>query len=566
MDYLPDNVRKAFEKYAKGDTEEAFESLIPGSEYHCYLSILEAFKRTKGKLTKKVKDMIDKFKKNWPGFEAEKLELQSYLLEFDNVKTDKERDEIIQTINKNFVHGFYEYSKPAEIKGVKNNRIKDNSRSRSPSIKKANNVFQQEKFFNMEITLKKAYKNEADLGSFQRSLLNKIDYTKISDRSFSTFMNMCPYISELTTPTFMQKLVNFMNNNFKKNKHYPVVSYHLDNLNLSQLEELGSKCPEIRDDKTFIGTAFEKRFHFELDSSNKELFSLEERRGQLIEMYEASNDRPQSFKSALLLEILEIGLKLGIYDKKYFILYLENPLKMWHMNKNRVKRDTQDYAWNSFIGNLQTRQGGSMSADLEAKLYKRYLEQFYREKGDLKEFVEFFNDSFLKSLAEEFYFLSGKEIKGEKIDFDKYEKLANSVIIELLEYNKEEFKPEDRVKINAELKNVPTVHIKIFEFNSLNYYKKNRTPFKTDVNLDGLITSFEKDIDLGSKSTFSTHKKFKHTFEFPELDDKIGLFVIEFISNGYSSRAIIRKGTLSVIYKQRISGQIAYILDHNRGI
>lgn len=107
------------------------------------------------------------------------------------------------------------------------------------------------------------------------------------------------------------------------------------------------------------------------------------------------------------------------------------------------------------------------------------------------------------------------------------------------------------------------MHIKVFEFNSLNYYKKNCEPFKTDVNLDGFITSYEKDIKFDG---VSPHKKFKHVFEFPELDEQFGLFVIEFISNGYSSRAILKKGTLSVIYKQSIAGQIAYIIDEDRKI
>ena len=293
------------------------------------------------------------------------------------------------------------------------------------------------------------------------------------------------------------------------------------------------------------------------------MFTLEERRQQLIEMYDASHDRPQSFKSALLLEILENGLKLDIYDKNYFLLYLDNPLKAWHMNKKRVSKDTHDFGWNDYLRNLQLRQGGAMSANLEANMYKRYLEQFYREKGDLKEFTEYFSTKFLSSLVDEFYFLSGKVFKSDTIDFSKYEKLANSVIIELLSCNKDCFKPGERVSIKTELKNVPTMHLKIFEFNSLNYYKKNCVPFKTDVNLDGFITSFEKDFSF---EKHSSHTKFKHTFDFPELDNKIGLFVIEFISNGYSSRAIIKKGTLSVIYKQRISGQIAYILDDEREV
>jgi hypothetical protein len=50
------------------------------------------------------------------------------------------------------------------------------------------------------------------------------------------------------------------------------------------------------------------------------------------------------------------------------------------------------------------------------------------------------------------------------------------------------------------------------------------------------------------------------------LDDKVGLFVIEMIVNGYSSRAVIKKGSLSLIPKSTIAGQIAYILDENREI
>lgn len=204
-----------------------------------------------------------------------------------------------------------------------------------------------------------------------------------------------------------------------------------------------------------------------------------------------------------------------------------------------------------------------MSSILEAKMYKKYLESFYKEKHHLKEFEEYFNPKFLSQLVEEFDFLSGMEIKHDKIDFDKYDKLASQVIIDLLPCNKEVFKPDEKVKIVAELKNVPKMHIKIFEFNSLNYYKKNCVPFKTDVNLDGFIASYEKDLEFNK---VSMHLKFRHTFEFSELDQKVGLFVIEFIANGYSSRAVIKKGTLSVIYKQTVSGQVAYILNDNREI
>jgi hypothetical protein len=64
----------------------------------------------------------------------------------------------------------------------------------------------------------------------------------------------------------------------------------------------------------------------------------------------------------------------------------------------------------------------------------------------------------------------------------------------------------------------------------------------------------------------SPQVQFRHEFEFPELDNIMGLFVIEFISSGYSSRAVIKKGTLSTIYRPTVTGQIAYILDDDREI
>jgi hypothetical protein len=195
---------------------------------------------------------------------------------------------LIKEIDKNFVHGYYDYSKPAEIKGVKDKRSRDHNRS--PNTKKVNDVFVQEKYFNLDSTLKQAYKNDQNIGQLQKSLLNKLDFSKLSDKAFLTFLNVCQNIRDLSTKSFMTKLVSFFKYNYKLNKHHIVNCSHLDKLTIDQLEELGSKCPNIREDKNFIGKTFEKKFHFELDDNNKDLFSLEERRDQLIKMYEASVD------------------------------------------------------------------------------------------------------------------------------------------------------------------------------------------------------------------------------------------------------------------------------------
>ena len=115
-----------------------------------------------------------------------------------------------------------------------------------------------------------------------------------------------------------------------------------------------------------------------------------------------------------------------------------------------------------------------------------------------------------------------------------------------------------------ELKNVQTLYIKIFEFNTETYYKKTLQPFSPDINLDGLVASNEKVIET-YKDRPST-KKYIETFSFPELNDRVGLFIVEFIGNGVSARVVIKKGSLSMIHTPTIGGYACHILDENKSI
>ena len=108
------------------------------------------------------------------------------------------------------------------------------------------------------------------------------------------------------------------------------------------------------------------------------------------------------------------------------------------------------------------------------------------------------------------------------------------------------------------------MYIKIFEFNTETYYKKTLQPFNTSVNLDGLIASTEKVVETFKDRP--SNKKYLETFNFPELKGKVGLFIVEFIGNGLSARAVIKKGSLSLIHKPTIAGHLAYVLDENKKI
>ena len=55
-----------------------------------------------------------------------------------------------------------------------------------------------------------------------------------------------------------------------------------------------------------------------------------------------------------------------------------------------------------------------------------------------------------------------------------------------------------------------------------------------------------------------------HEFKFDELKGKVGLFIIEFEGNGKMSRAIIKKGQLTLIHQSTPAGHIAFVLDEDK--
>lgn len=107
------------------------------------------------------------------------------------------------------------------------------------------------------------------------------------------------------------------------------------------------------------------------------------------------------------------------------------------------------------------------------------------------------------------------------------------------------------------------MQVKIFEVNTDNYFRKNMTSFTSDINLDGLIAKYEVDCDYTDKPSNMRHTE---TFKFPQFNGVRGLYVIELIGNGISSRSIIQKGNLSLIHKSTIAGHFAFILDEDKAI
>ena len=64
--------------------------------------------------------------------------------------------------------------------------------------------------------------------------------------------------------------------------------------------------------------------------------------------------------------------------------------------------------------------------------------------------------------------------------------------MQLKETNFEKFKVEEAVVLKLEIKNISELVIRVYEFNTETYYKKNMLPFDSSIDLSGLEPSFTK--------------------------------------------------------------------------
>jgi len=141
-------------------------------------------------------------------------------------------------------------------------------------------------------------------------------------------------------------------------------------------------------------------------------------------------------------------------------------------------------------------------------------------------------------------------LKDFDISLDLFRSVAERVVLEFTESNKKVFQVDEQVTLEVSLKNIQQLYVRVFEFNTETYYKKNLAKFDTNVNLDGL----EARIKEVREYTHAANIQFTDTFTFEHLKDKTGIFIIEMMGNGMSARAVIKKGSLSLVHRSTIAG------------
>ena len=267
-----------------------------------------------------------------------------------------------------------------------------------------------------------------------------------------------------------------------------------------------------------------------------------------------------SLKANVLHHTLVFKRKQGVWDRELFMEYLKLPRytnyvnPVWRDAEIKRRRDCR-VDLNADYGS----RGGFSRIGNDDSLVRSYLLHFFRQDKDYGAYLKYVRDTYLEDLFAEAKLTAGlgnPERWYSMLNSGQVQAIKDRVDLDFAYSSKERFAPGEEVEVSLWVKNVDSLLVKEFEINAFNYYLRKGKEVDTGIELDGLSATRERTIDFKEPSM----RRIARTFAFPELK-KRGVYVVEFIGNGISSRVLVRKGALRLLEKVGPAGHEFRVLD-----
>jgi hypothetical protein len=268
-----------------------------------------------------------------------------------------------------------------------------------------------------------------------------------------------------------------------------------------------------------------------------------------------------SFKAHVLYQQLVFDRKNGNYDKTKLIEYLKLPRPVFYINpkymEQRQQRDNPVDMNADFATALRP-------INNDEPLVRSYLMALLADVNNTDDFAPYLESRYLRYAFAEAKLTAGVG-EAEKwyalMDPTAVQALKDRVDLDFSYTNREDFKQDDAVSLEVNVKNIKTLIMKVYEINAANYYKTYGREVSTDINLDGLVANEEQTLE----QTDPPMKRRSVKLDLPKIN-KPGTYVVEFIGNGKSSRALIRKGQLHSVVRYAAAGHVLTILDESEKV
>jgi len=316
---------------------------------------------------------------------------------------------------------------------------------------------------------------------------------------------------------------------------------------LSQMDEALRLMPELINNTTFIRAYLKKLqpghdVNWRYDILEKKAY-LE----RLLSWTRRLRPAENSLKAHVLYHQLRFDQSQGKYSIDLFMEYLKLPRNVFYVNPKYLNQSQNRY----HQANLQeSYQKDTLLRSIgnDEPLVRDFLMHFLKEAADYKRFWTLIKEDYLKEVFAETKLVNGigdMEAWYSLLSPEKIKDLKERIDIAFLPTNPEEISIEDPVFLEVALKNVKNLIVKTYTINTQNFYRTHEKEITTGIDLDGLVANKEEEIRYNEVPL----RRHLERLSFPHIT-KPGVYIIECIGNGKSSRALIRKSNLT--FTQRI--------------
>jgi len=269
-----------------------------------------------------------------------------------------------------------------------------------------------------------------------------------------------------------------------------------------------------------------------------------------------------SLKASVLFRLMDHQRHLGIYDEAHFRAYLDLPRQVHYLP--RPLREQLQQTRNTEWVNFGFQPGNNIVLPPigdESPLVREFLIHFLKDASSPAAFERWFEDSWLNAVFAESKILHGigrPEEQAGRLTPAAYRALLDRIELDFAATNPRYLKPGQPVELAVDVKRIDSLRIKIYEIQTFNYYSTRRQPVDQAVELDGLVATHERVIETAAPPG----QRVRHTLAFPELTSR-GVYVVELIGGGVSSRALLHIGQLETVSQATAAGQAVMVLNES---
>ncbi len=325
---------------------------------------------------------------------------------------------------------------------------------------------------------------------------------------------------------------------------------------IAQLDECARLRPSLLNEQAFVATYLARLapggdVDWTTDTAEREAY-LERLQGFVARLAPVHN----GLKAHVLAHRLRHDMALGRYDRDRFAAWLALPRKASWSNPDHRRRHRNEEVITE-AGEHATLLGPQGD---DEQLLRAYLQHFFVGDAGYEAFSATVSDRLLSRLFAQTKILHGvgdmERWYSLLDDPAAYEALRERVEILFAPTQPTHLAADAPVVIEVDVKNVPTLLVKVFEIDAYAYYRATGREVDATIPLDGLVAGEETTYEYDDNAL----RRISRRFEFPGLD-RPGVFVIEFIGGGLSSRAVIHKGRLQLRERISAAGHAFTILD-----